>query len=138
MIKRVALFIMVMIISSVGVISYADEEYPVAEDPVEEYTSIESVTSNLIKSGSNAVCTITVKGKNGTDTVKGTIKLVNGLGTTVSTKSGTFSKVGPLFTYSHSFNMPSSGTYKVKYTIKTYKNGVKKETITGHTNIVRK
>lgn len=138
MIKRVALFIMVMIISSVGIVSYADEEYPVAEDPVEEYSSIESVTANLMKSGSNAVCSITVKGKNGTDSVKGTLKLVNGSGTTVSTKAGTFSKVGPLFSYSHSFNMPSSGTYKVKYTIKTYKNGVKKETITGYTNTIHK
>ena len=102
------------------------------------YTSVTGVGASLRKTGSTAICDIGVTQKINLDSVKGTLKLVDGSGKNVSTKTGTFKKSGSVFTLSKSFSLPKKGTYKVKYTLYTYKGGKKKETVTGSTNTVKK
>lgn len=102
------------------------------------YSSVGTIQAQLTKSGSSAVCNIGVTQKINLDSITGTLKLVDSTGKTISTKTGTFTKHGTVFTLTKSFTMPNAGTYKVKFTLVTYKGGVKKETITGETNTVKK
>jgi len=137
--KLVVILLSFIMVLSLGIAAYAIEEEPeINEDPIEEYTSITSITSDLTKSGSTAVCNLAVIQKINLDSVKGTLKLMNSSGGIVSTKTGTFAKHGSTYTLSKSFTLPSSGTYKVKFTIKTYKNSTLKETANGYTNTVTK
>lgn len=137
--KIVALLLTLVLVLSLGIAVYADELEPeINEDPIEEYTSIRTITADLTRSGSTATCYLAVTQKIDLDSITGTLKLLNSSGSTVSTKSGAFTKQGSIFTLSKSFTLPSNGTYKVKFTIKTYKNGTLKESITGNTNTVTK
>ena len=137
--KIVALLLTLILVLSLGSAVYATEVEPeINEDPIEEYTTIRTITANLTRSGSTATCYLAVTPKIDLDSITGTLKLLNSSGTTISTKSGTFTKSGAIYTLNKSFTLPSSGTYKVKFTIKTYKNGTLKETASGYTNTVTK
>lgn len=137
--KMVAILLALVLVLSLGATVYASELEPeINEDPIEEYTSIRTITADLTRSGSTATCYLAVTQKIDLDSVTGTLKLLNSSGTTISTKSGTFTKQGPIYTLSKSFTLPSNGTYKVKFTIKTYKSGSLKETANGYTNTVTK
>ena len=137
--KRIVLLLSLTMVLMMGVVAFAADQEPVViEDPIEEYTSVIRIDAGLSKSGSTATSNIVVTEKIDLDSVKGTLKLVNSSGTTVSTKNVTFTHHGTKFYSSTSFNLPSAGTYKVKFTIKTYKGGSLKETITGKTNSITK
>lgn len=137
--KRIVLLLsLVMVLMMSAVTFAADQEPVITEDPLEEYTSVIRIDAGLSRSGSTATSNIIVTEKIDLDSVKGTLKLVNSSGTTLSTKSVTFTHHGTKFYNSTSFNLPGSGTYKVKFTIKTYKGGTLKETISGNTNTITK
>ena len=136
--KRVLAFVL-LIVLLMTTASFADShETLVTGKSTIRYTSVTGVRASLKKNGSSAICDIGVTQKIALDSVKGTLKLVDVSGKTVSTKPGTFKKSGSVFTLSKSFSLPKKGTYKVKYNLYTYKGGVQKETITGYTNTVRK
>lgn len=136
--KRVLAFVL-LIVLLMTTASFADShETLVTGKSTIRYTSVTGVRASLKKSGSSAICDIGVTQKIHLDSVKGTLKLVDASGKTVSTKTGTFKKNGSVFTLSKSFSLPKRGSYKVKFNLYTYKGGVQKETITGCTNTVRK
>lgn len=134
--KRILAFVILAVLMMSTVSFAASHETVVNGNSTIRYTSVTGVRASLRKSGSTAVCNIGVTQKISLDSIKGTLKLVDGAGKTVSTKTGTFKKNGSVFTLSKSFSFPKKGTYKVKYTLYTYKGGKKKETITGSTNTV--
>ena len=101
------------------------------------YVSVIEISAKLKRNGSAAKCNIGVVQKVKLDSIKGTLKLVNGSGKVVSTKSGSFKKNGSVFTLSKSFVLPKKGTYKVVYELKTFKGGVQQEKITGYTNVIK-
>lgn len=136
--KRILAFTLFAVLMMTTVSFATNHETEVTGNSTIRYTSVTGVVASLRKSGSTTICDIGVTQKIPLDSVKGTLKLVDGAGKTVSTKKGTFKKNGSVFTMSKSFNLPSKGTYKVKYTLKTYKGGKLKETITGSTNSVTK
>ena len=57
-------------------------------------------------------------------------------GKKVATHTAALKDKGSVFLYQHTFNISKSGKYYVKYTIKTYKAGKLKDTVTGKTNSV--
>ena len=134
--KRIVLLLsLTMVLMMSAVASAADQEPVVTEDPIEEYTSVLRVSAELSKGGA---CSIGVTEKIDLDSITGTLKLVNSSGKIISTKTGTFTKHGSIFTLNKSFTLPNSGRYKVKFTLKTYKGGKFKETIPVNTNTVTK
>ena len=136
--KRIIAFILLAVLMMTTTSFAANHEAVVNGNSTIRYTSVTGVGASLRKSGSTAICDIGVTQKIPLDSVKGTLKLVDGSGNTVITKPGAFKKNGSVFTLSKSFSLPKKGTYKVKFILYTYKGGKRKETITGYTNTVRK
>lgn len=137
--RLIAIVLSLVMMISMSMPAFAmDEEPYITQDPIEEYTSILSITASLTRSGSSATCNLGVTQKISLDSMSGTLKLLNSAGNTVSTKSGTFIKSGSVYTMSKSFDLPSNGTYKVQFTIKTYKNDLLQETASGYTNTITK
>jgi len=134
--KRIALLLSIVMVLMLSTVAFAaEQDTVVTEEPIEEYTSVLRVSAELSKGGA---CSIGVTEKIDLDSITGTLKLVNSSGKIISTKTGTFTKHGSIFTLNKSFTLPNSGRYKVKFTLKTYKGSKFKETITGKTNTVSK
>ena len=134
--KRIVLLLSLTMVLMMSAVAFAADQEPVkTEDPIAEYTSVLRVSAELSKGGA---CSIGVTEKIDLDSITGTLKLVNSSGKIISTKTGTFTKHGSIFTLNKSFTLPNSGTYKVKFTLNTYKGSKFKETITGKTNTVSK
>lgn len=136
--KRIIAFVLLAVLMMTTVSFAANHETEVTANSTIRYTSVTGVRASLRKSGSTAICDIGVTQKIPLDSVKGTLKLVDSSGKSVSTTTGTFKKSGSVFTLNKSLILPKKGTYKVKFILYTYKGGKKKETITGCTNTVRK
>ncbi len=134
--KRIALLLSIVMVLMLSTVAFAaEQDTVVTEEPIEEYTSVLRVSAELSKGGA---CSIGVTEKIDLDSITGTLKLVNSSGKIISTKTGTFTKHGSIFTLNKSFTLPNSGRYKVKFTLKSYKGSKFKETITGKTNTVSK
>lgn len=136
--KRILAFTLFAVLMMTTVSFAANHETVVNGNSTIRYTSVTGVGASLRKSGSSAICDIGVTQKIHLDSVKGTLKLVDASGKTVSTKTGTFKKNGSVFTLSKSFSLPKRGSYRVKFTLKTYKGGRLQDTISGQTNTVKK
>ena len=137
--KGIVLMLSLMMVFAMSAAAFATDQEPViTEDPIEEYSSVVRVDASLKRSGSVATSTIVVTEKVDLSSVKGTLTLVNSSGKKIASKNVTFTSHGTTFYNSTSFNLPKAGTYRVKFSIKTYKSGIFKETITGKTNSVTK
>ena len=137
--KRIVLLLSIVMVLMLSTVAFAaEQDTVVTEEPIDEYTSVIRIDASLSRSGSTATSNIVVTEKIDLDSIKGTLKLVNSSGTTVATKNVTFTHHGTTFYNTTSFNLSKKGTYKVKFTLKTYKNGTLKETIAGSTNTVKK
>ena len=123
--KGIVLLLSLVMVFVMSAASFAaDQEPAIIEDSIEEYSSVAS--------------TIVVTEKVDLSSVKGTLTLVNSSGKKISSKNVTFTSHGTTFYNSTSFNLSKAGTYKVKFSITTYKGGAKKETINGNTNSIKK
>lgn len=113
-----------------------DSNKPVYGRASPNYTSVISISAVLNRYGNNAKLAISARERSSLSTITGTFKLVNSAGDVVSTTHGSLRKSGITHTYSHTFSLPKKDSYRVKYTLKTYKNGSLKETIKGTTNTI--
>lgn len=137
--KGIVLLLSLVMVFAMSVASFAtDQESAITDDLIEEYSSVAGIDVSLTKNGSVATSTIVVTEKVDLSSVKGTLTLVNSSGKKIASKNVTFTSHGTTFYNSTSFNLQKAGTYKVKFSIKTYKNGTYKETITGTSNSVIK
>ncbi len=137
--KGITCLLVLAILFSMNVFVFAAEEEPICEDElIEEYVSVIQISTVLTKSASTAICKVNVRRKIELDSVYGSFNLVDSNGKTVASDNRYLQKSGANFVYTHGFNMPKSGTYKVKCTLKTYKNGALQETINCITNSVQK
>lgn len=108
--------------------------FATVEDKAElRYVTATTVTSKVVISGSKATYFAEVMPQtlNSIDSINATIKLVNGSGSVIDSKTATVSRTGAYFSISDTATLTKSGTYHVEYTLKVYKSGVLKETITG-------
>lgn len=132
-------FIALLLILSMNATAFATATDSSIEDiPILRYSTVNSIKSNLSKSESSASCSLRLKANTGITAVHGTFKLIDLSGNVVSTDSRYLKEAGSYYSYTHNFNMPKKGTYKVKYTLKTYKDRTLKETICLTTNSVSK
>ena len=133
------ILILVTILMIMSIPSYAiNQDATVGTGSQIRYTSVERIRAELVKSGSSATCYIGATPKSKLDSISATLKLMDASGKTISTKTGTFTKNGSIFTLSKTFKLSKSGTYRVKFTLKTYRGGALQETISGQTNTVKK
>ncbi len=134
-VKRMAFLVIVCLMSCSCV--FAEEmSVPEGETNVDEYVSVDYVSDYLTKSGDKALCTVKLYEKTSLSSVRGTFHLMNVNGKKVATHTAALKDKGSVFLYQHTFNISKSGKYCVKYTIKTYKAGKLKDTVTGKTNSV--
>ena len=137
--KGLVFLLTLVMIFAMSILSFAaDQDVILDEDFIEEYSSVVSIDASLKRSGSMATSTIVVTEKVDLSSVKGTLTLMNSSGKKITSKDVTFINHGTTFYNTTSFNLPSKGTYKVKFAITTRCGGVKKETINGNTNSITK
>ena len=137
--KGIVLLLSLVMVFVMSAASFAaDQEPAIIEDSIEEYSSVAGIDASLTRNGSAAISTIVVTEKVDLSSVKGTLTLVNSSGKKISSKNVTFTSHGTTFYNSTSFNLSKAGTYKVKFSITTYKGVAKKETINGNTNSIKK
>ena len=138
--KIIIVICLIMILALSTSIVFADElDEPVIGDDVQEYVDANSAYSNLIISGSKAICTtaVTTKPSSTVNKMVVTTYYYKSNGTYIGFGTVTVSNSGHYFSGSTSKTLSSHGTYYAEALVKLYHNSQLIESFTLVTGIPR-
>lgn len=116
----------------------ADLTTPVDEVVIEPVVTVDSYNVSLSLSNSNAICTVKVEPSVAQiSKIVVAEQLLNKGGDVKDSYNKTITAISTRVSFCHVFKLSAHSTYHIKYSIKTYKSGKLKDSISGTSSSVK-